>query len=301
MKRFLELSRAPFFTAIITPGIFGAILAHRETGHICWLRFVLTIVGLVAAHAGANLVNDYFDFRLGADLRNPWRNMFSGGSPHIVEGREKAATFLALGLASFAVALACGVALAWMVDRGVGPVAGLAVLGFAFAFFYTAPPFKLVYRGWGEFAIFIAFGLLPVLGAYYVQTGALSAWPLIAGLPLSFLITNILWINEFPDYESDRAAGKRHLVVRLGPGISRYVYHGMAAAAFVLIVTFSLDPRFGRWSLLGLGALPFAAAACVMLHRHFLEPPALVRAQGLTIAAHLATGVLLCVGLWLGA
>ncbi len=300
MKRFLELSRAPFFTAIITPGIFGAILAYRETGHISWLRFILTIVGLVAAHAGANLSNDYFDFRLGADLNNPNRNKFSGGSPHIVEGREKARTFLFFGLASFAVALGCGLALAWIVDRGIGPVIGLAALGFALAFFYTAPPLKLVYHGWGEPAIFVAFGLLPVLGAYYVQTGALSAWPLIAGLPLSFLITNILWINEFPDYASDRDAGKRHLVVRLGLSASRYVYHGMVLAAFALIAALSLDGRFGRWGLLGLGALPFAAGAAAILHRHFREPPALEKAQGLTIATHLATGLLLCVGLWIG-
>ncbi len=300
VKRFLELARAPFFTAIIMPGVFGALLAWRATGQLDGLRLVLVLVGLVAAHAGANLANDYYDFRLGADRNNPYRNRFSGGSPHLVEGRERPGVFLAMSAGSFFVALASGVALSWMVDRGVGPVIWLAVAGFLCGFFYTASPLKLVYRGLGEALIFLAFGVLPVLGSWYVQTRALSMPPVLASLPLALLITNILWINEFPDCASDTAAGKRHLVSRLGPSLSRFLYEGMAAAAFLLIAALSFTPLIGTWGLLGLGGLPLALAASVSLHRNYLDPPALVKAQGLTIGAHTVTGILLCAGLVLG-
>ncbi len=301
MKRFLIMSRSPFFTAIIAPVLLGSLLAWRVTGRFSWLRFVLAMAGAVAAHAGANLANDYFDYRLGADLDNPNRNQFSGGSPHIVRGLEPARRFLAYSFASFVVAFACAVALAWIVDRGWGPVAWLALAGFLCGFFYTATPFKLVYRGFGELVIFIAFGLLPVLGAWYVQAGTLSVVPVVASLPLAFLITNILWINEFPDYESDKAAGKLHLVARLGPARARWGYHAMSAAAFVLIAAFGWTETWGRWAWLGLGGLPLAAGAAATLHRHFADPPALIRAQALTIAAHLVTGLLLCAGLLLAA
>lgn len=301
MNRFLRLSRSPFLTAIVTPVVFATALAYRDAGRVDGLRFLLTLVGLAAAHLGANLLNDYFDFRLGADLANPWRNRFSGGSPDIVEGREKAGVFLRWGLASLAVAAAAGAALAWQVDRGVGPVAWLALAGFACGFLYTAPPVKLVYRGLGEATIFLAFGVLPVWGTYYVQTGVLSARAFAAGLPLACLITNILWINEFPDHDADRAAGKRHLVVRLGLGASRFVYEALAAAAFLLIGAFSAAGVYGPWGLLGLAGLLPAGAAAAILHRRYRDPPALVPAQGLTIAAHLATGLLLTAGLLLGA
>jgi 1,4-dihydroxy-2-naphthoate octaprenyltransferase len=300
MKRFLELSRAPFLTAIITPLIFGTALAYRTTGEVDWLRFVVALIGLAAAHAGANLFNDYFDYMLGADQKNRHRSQFSGGSPHLVEGREKSRTFLLMALAATGVALAAGGVLMWLVDGGPGPVLWLTLAGLGLGFFYTAPPMKLAYRGVGELCVFLGFGPLPVLGAWYIQTGFLGAVPFVASLPLSMLITNIIWINQFPDWESDRAAGKHHLVVRMGRSLARWVYHGLGFGAFVLIALFSLKPLFGAWGFLGLVALPAVVAASMVLHRRFEEPAALLPAQGLTIVAHLATGILLTVGVAIG-
>jgi 1,4-dihydroxy-2-naphthoate polyprenyltransferase len=300
MRKFLIISRSPFFTAIAAPVIFATIVAWRDTGLFSGWLFLATLIGAVTAHAGANIFNDYYDFKLGADRNNPYRNKFSGGSPHMVMGWEKPSVFLTYGLLSFAVALVCGVLVAWKVDHRWGPIAWLALSGFACGFFYTASPFKLVYRGWGEVLIFIAFGILPVVGAYYVQTKELSPKAFLLGLPFALLVTNILWINEFPDYESDKAAGKRHMVVRLGLPVARFGFHAMLTAAFVLLLVFSFTPILGRWGLIGtLGLLP-ALAAAVILHRHYDNPPALEKAQGLTILANLATGLLLCVGVWLG-
>ncbi|MBN1268654.1 MAG: prenyltransferase [Kiritimatiellae bacterium] len=298
IARFLELSRSPFFVAIIVPALLGTALAWREAGAFDLPRFIVALLGLVAAHAGGNLFNDYFDFRLGADRANPYRGPFSGGSPHIVEGREPDRAFLRLALGSFAVALACGAWLAWVVDRGFGPIVVLALAGAFCGVFYTTPPLKFSYRGFGEVCIFLAFGVLPVAGAYYVQTGILTKSPFFLGLPPALLITNIIWINQFPDREPDAAAGKRHLVARLRPEEARWGYHGMAAAAFVLIAVFALQ-RGATWLLLGLAGLPPALAAALCLHRHCREPLALRPAQALTIAAHVASGLGLCAGVLL--
>ena len=300
MKRYLILARAPFFTAIVIPVILAALLAWRETGRIDWLRFILTLVGVVGAHAGANLMNDFYDFKYGTDQINPNRNRFSGGSPHLVQGLEKPSVFFGLGAASFFVACACGVALMWMVDRGSGPVAVIALAGFILAFFYTAPPLKLVYRGLGEISIFLGFGVLPALGAYYVQTAALSWKSVLIGVPPGLLITNILWINEFPDYLSDKEAGKRQWVVRLGPAAARYVYYGLAAIAFATVFALGYFPTIGKWSWLGLIGVPLNVDAALALHRHYLEPRILEKAQGLTIAVNMITGLLVAAGMIMG-
>lgn len=300
MKRYLVLARAPFFTAIVIPVILATLLAWRETGRIDWVRFALALVGVVGAHAGANLMNDFYDFQLGADQINPNRNRFSGGSPHLVQGLEKPSVFFGLGVLSFSVACACGVALMWMVDRGFGPVAVIALAGFILAFFYTAPPLKLVYRGFGEFSIFLGFGLLPALGAYYVQTAALTWNALLIGVTPGLLITNILWINEFPDYESDKEVGKNHWVVRLGPAASRYGYYFFAAVAFAVVFLLGFFPTIGKWSWLGLLALPLNIGAALILHRHYLEPRVLEKAQGLTIAVNMIAGLLVAAGMIVG-
>ncbi len=295
------MSRAPFFTAIITPALLATALAIKDAEEISWVRFALVMLGLVAAHAGANLVNDYYDFRQGADNPDVKRTPFSGGSPHLVEGSEKESTFLILAIASFAVCAACGVAVMVQLGRSFLPVLVIGIAGVLIGFFYTAPPLKLAYRGWGEVAIFLAFGVLPVLGVYYVLTESLTLDAFLVSLPLAFLITNIILVNEFPDFETDGRAGKRNLVVRMGTGKARFLYLAFVLAAFLSLAIFSLLPGRGRWGLLGMAGAPLALFAAQRVIGEHHRPEKLVPAQALTIVAHLITGLGFAAGVWISA
>jgi 1,4-dihydroxy-2-naphthoate octaprenyltransferase len=299
MKRVLQMARAPFLVAVIMPVLWGTALAYSQTSTFILSRFLLILAGAVTTHAGANLLNDYYDYRLGADLANPHRNAFSGGSHHIVEGLEPAAVFLRWGMTSLAAAFVCGFALVWSVDRGPGPVLWFLVGGAFCGAAYTAPPFKLSYRGLGEVVIFVAFGMLPVATAYYVQTETLPLTLLPAAFPLAFLITNIIWINEFPDRSSDAVAGKRHLVVRLGPYAARYVYYVLGLFAYITIAWLG-STGITPWILLGLAGAPLTIAAALRLHNACDIPGQLLPAQGMTIAAHFATAAGMCAGLLIG-
>lgn len=299
MRKFLELSRAPFFTAIITPALLAAALAYRDTGNMNWTRFALVMAALVAAHAAANLFNDYFDYRLGADTGEVKRTPFSGGSPHIVEGKEKESTFLALALVSLAVCSGCGLAVMILLGGSFPPALGIGAAGVLLGIFYTAPPLKLAYRGLGEAAIFLAFGILPVLGVYYVLTESFTLNVFLATLPLALLITDIILINEFPDLETDREAGKRTLAVRIGSLNARYIYVAMVAVAYALVAAFSLAEVYGHWGFLGLLGLPLSLPASIILWRKHAETEKLVPAQAMTILAHLCTGLALAVGIWI--
>jgi 1,4-dihydroxy-2-naphthoate octaprenyltransferase len=98
------------------------------------------------------------------------------------------------------------------------------IIGAAAGWAYSARPLQLMSRGWGEICIFFTFGPFITLGAYYVMSGSLSGSAFALGLPHGFFIAAVIWINQFPDYEADCDVGKKNLVVRLGPKLSRYPY-----------------------------------------------------------------------------
>mgnify|MGYP001123018246 CR=1 FL=1 len=295
-KQYLVLARAPFLTASIVPVLLGTALAYRLQGAFKPLDFALVLLGMVFAHLGVNLSNDFFDFRQGADQDNQFRNPFSGGSPSLVEGLQSPSRIKLLFLVSFAVAAASGVALMLRVDGGIGPVFWIAVAGFISGYFYTAPPLKFVYRGFGELFILLGFGVLPVMGTYYVQTGTLALEPIIAGAAVGLLTTNILYINQFPDYRSDKAAGKNTLVVRLGTTRARFLYPVFLAGAAIFILLGPAAFDFPLYYLAGLLGLAPAVAAGTILIQHHSEPPRLLKGQALTIVTQLAAGLVLTAG-----
>ncbi len=209
----IKALRAPFFTASIVPVFLGTTVAYAFNNVFNPAYFILTLIGVVLLHAGGNMLNDYFDYISGADINNETPTPFSGGSRVLVDGLLKPESILQASILSIALGLGIGGFLAYKL--GV-PIIVLGVFGVLCSIVYSAPPFKLAYRGLGEFIVGLAFGPLIVFGSYYVQTGAVSIAPIFASLPIAFLIAAVLYINEFPDYEADKKAGKNQLVVLLG-------------------------------------------------------------------------------------
>ena len=125
------------------------------------------------------------------------------------------------------------------------PVIVVGLLGAALGFFYTAPPLKLIARrGLGELTIGLCFGPLVTLGTVAALSGTLDMNAFWMGLPLGLLTTGILWINQFPDYESDKATGKNNLVVTLGVSASRFGYALIMLGAFAALVGLTLNGVF---------------------------------------------------------
>ena len=194
--------------------------------------------------------------------------------------RTMAFLFLGLGVV-------CGLTL---VFKGRPGVAVIGLLGLAAAYLYSAAPVQLMSAGLGEFTIFLAFGPLLTWGAYYVQTGSLSPVGLAVGLPMAFLITAILWINEFPDLSADVAAAKRHLVVRLGLSRSRYIYAGLMLAPFASLLVLLEAFKLPGVIMAGLAALPLAVKAVRLAWHTDPTDPEFVPIQALTIQTHALLG-----------
>lgn len=290
---YLRAVRLPFLTGSMMPVAAAAACAYWEKRVSEPLLLGLTVFGVAFLHLGGNLINDFYD-SFGSDPINRFATPFSGGS-RVIQNRElRAETVLFMAYLFFGLAVLCGLALIYL---GRPYVLVLGLLGLAAAYLYSASPVQLMSLGLGECTIFLAFGPVLSLGAYYVMTGHLKPVGLAVSLPLAFLITAVLWINEFPDLEADETAAKRHLVVRLGLRWSRWVYAGLMVAPFLSLFLLVEVFRLPELIFATLVALPPAVSA--VRRAWVTEPtaPEFVGIQALTIRTHLLTGLALTMSL----
>jgi len=290
----LKELRAEFLPASVMSVLLGAAIAHSKTGSFDPLLFALTLAGVIFIHLGANVANDYFDHRSGNDaLNTQFVRPFTGGSRLIQDGLLSPRDVLALSLALFAAAIAIGAALTML----CGPYILLfGIIGIASGFFYVAPPVHIASRGLGEIFIGLNFGILTVIGAYFVQTRTASWESLVASLPLAMLIAAIVFINEFQDMNADARVGKRTLVVRMGLPRAARAYGFIMLAPFVPVIAGAAAGLLPKTALLALGALPFALRAIAVARKNYASPKELAPANALTIVTHTLTGALMTIG-----
>ncbi len=231
IRRWLRVSRANFLPVSLLPFCLGTAWAWFQGCH----RPLLSLIGLAGAgivHISANLFNEYWDYRYRADRPAGERSPHYGGSGAIQEGAVRPRAVLAAAWSCLAAALAAGTVLALLLDNFLLPV--LVFLGAGIAWAYTAPPFRLVYRGGGEAALWLAFGPLLTSGGYLLPAGVISGPILLLSLGPGFMIAALLTANEFGDTADDARAGKNNLVVRAGPR------RGLAFVLAFLFLSFSV-------------------------------------------------------------
>jgi 1,4-dihydroxy-2-naphthoate polyprenyltransferase len=286
----IRATRASFFQAVIIPVILGASAAWYRTGRFLPGYFFLTLFGAIFINAGTNLANDYYDHITKNDELNKDYTPFNGGSRVIQEGLIPAPVILAVAISCFSCAAIIGLYLTYA--RGFALLV-IGFIGILSGFFYTAGPVKIAYRGWGELLVGITCGPLVVLGAYYVQTRAMTVEAVVISLPVGILITAILYINEFPDYECDKAVNKKNLIVRLRPEKARIGFYIIMVCVYLSIGMGWLLGILPRAALVSLLTIPMALKASLVLHKEYNKGKRLVPAMAMTIFTHLLTGILL--------
>ena len=294
LKSYIKALRAPFLAGSIAPVIIGTAYAIIE-GHFSISPFLVTVVGIGALHLGANMLNDYYDAG-GSDPINVRLTPFSGGSRVIQNGEIAPRTILAMVIFFFALSFLTAL---WLAYRGRPLVFVIGFLGLLAGWSYSAPPLQFMARGWGEVVIFFAFGPLITLGTHYVMTGSLSLNAFLIGAPQGFLITGVIWINQFPDYIADKEAGKKNLVVRLGPRLSRSIYCLIMIFAFAYIPFLIGVIGISYLILITLISSPLAFKAMKIAWKEYLSHEGIIPAQALTIQTVIAQGLLLSLGLFL--
>ena len=220
-----QATRARTLPVMLAPVLIGSVLAWQQGTPFQWGLFVLALLGALAAHLGANVVNDVFDFAEGTDQTAqkmvPEGTTLATGSQALMRGQLSLRAYRGLAIALFALALLCGIVLAFFRPWALA----FGVAGFLLAFFYVAPPLRLAYvgRGLGELDILISFGILPLVGSYYVQAGNITLVALLASLPVGLYTTAVLYFHHFLHWRADQEVGKITPVVALGERRARIV------------------------------------------------------------------------------
>jgi 1,4-dihydroxy-2-naphthoate octaprenyltransferase len=259
--------------------------------------FLLTLLGVLALHAATNTLNDYFDYRSGNDLLNREANRpFDGGSPFLLHGQLSPESVYRFGCSALLLGISIGLFLAFRRGWWVLP---MGLVGVGTAYFYVEPRVRLAARGLGELLTGLCFGPLVVMGTYYVQVQEFSYGALMAGIPVGFLITNVLFINQFPDREADRAVGKNHWVVRLGKKKAAKVFVLMVSAVYASVALGVLMGILPKVSFITFFTIPLSLKGVLVTLREYDHSPRLRPAQALTILTHLSTGLLLSLSFYL--
>lgn len=284
----VHAARPRTLSAAVVPVLVGSAAAAAE-GSFSAMPAAAAMAGALAIQILTNLANDYFDAKKGADRdrRGPMRVTQTG----LVSERQ-----MRLAMAMVAgFAILCGI---YLTAVGGWPILVVGVLSLLAAVAYTGGPYPLGYHGLGDLFVFIFFGLVAVAGTYFVQTLRWSGLVLWIAVPIGFLSTAILVVNNIRDAPRDRAAGKMTLVARWGRGFGRIEYMLLVGAAYCV-------PLFlagARWTGPGV-LLPFLSSPLAMLAFRdlFIDPetPAFNRALAGTSRLLLVFGVLLGAGLLL--
>src|SRR3954454_14479904 len=231
LRIWLMAARPRTLPAAVAPVLVGTALAGSEDVFRP-VAFAAALIGSVFIQIGTNLSNDYSDARRGADTEErlgPVRVTAGGLVP---PRKVLVATWLAFGVAVAAGAYLIAIA-GWELL-----IVGLASI--AAGVLYTGGPRPYGYEGLGELFVFGFFGIVAVVGSYYVQVESLRGLAFTIAVPIGLLAAAILMVNNIRDIETDRRAGKRTLAVRLGRRRARRIFAGMIYMPFVWTAVVSI-------------------------------------------------------------
>jgi 1,4-dihydroxy-2-naphthoate octaprenyltransferase len=172
----------------------------------------------------------------------------------------------------------------------------LIVLGGLASVLYTT---HLAKWALGELAAGLCLGTLVVIGTYYVLAQTVTLPLVVLALPPGLLTAQLLFLNEFPDADADRAGGRRHLVIRLGRRRAAVLYAAVMVLTYAVIVAGAATRLLPLWTLLGLLTAPLAAKASLTALKYHGDTPKLVPALGANVMTVLGTDLALAVALFL--
>src|SRR6266513_4826740 len=218
-------ARVRTLPAAVAPVLVGTSLA-LGAGHFHPLAFVAALLGAIFLQVGTNLSNDYSDARRGADTEDRL------GPVRVTAGGLMPPRTVLIGTwVAFGIAVAAGAYLTAVAGWQLLVVGAASILA---GVLYTGGPRPYGYEGLGEAFVFMFFGVVAVVGSYYVQTEDLSWIAFALSVPVGLLVSAILVVNNVRDIETDRRAGKRTLAVRLGRERTRALYAVVVYGAYLL-------------------------------------------------------------------
>lgn len=282
--------RPRVFTASYVPMGLAGIIAVQD-GVFNAPIFILALIGTMLLQTAANLINEYADFKRGADeLKQAGQGMTI---------KEKILTPESVRNGAILTTLAgCLIGL-FMLSQSGNLLWFIGIGGVLVAITYTAGPFPLAYNGLGEIAVAIFMGPAVVVGAYYVMYPDVTNEHIIdlclISIPIAFMVAAILHANNIRDMDADRAVNKRTLAVMFGIRFARAEYMFLIIGTYVSQVILILLGIMPLTTLITLLTLP-EAWKLIHIFNTSREVPLMHQAQGRTAKLHGQVGLLIVIG-----
>lgn len=275
VSKWLIITRAAVFTMTATSAVIGGLLAAAVADNPDWVNFALATFGLLIAHAGNNMNNDYFDLEGGVDTEDYARALYA---PHPVLGglvsqRRLGGAVLLANALDLIILIVLALRTGW-------PAVFFALAGLFISFFYVAPPLKLKHHALGELGVFLVWGPLMIGGTYFVTAGSLptlGVW--LATIPYGIAVITVLMGKHIDKVEADTAKRIRTLPVVLGKKTSLRLNVALMVGFYGVVLALVLTGTLGIWLLLVVLALP-RLRAVLKLYR---EPKPSEPPEGYTV------------------
>jgi len=283
---FLE-TRPQFLLLSVVLAFLGTCMAwHDGSFHLG--HALLAFIGLLLCHISVNVLNDYFDYKSGIDLKTK-RTPFSGGSGFLPTASLEPRNVFWLGLVCFLLAVPIGIYFTLVIGWLLLP---LLAIGTVCILLYT--PFLTRLR-WPEWAPGVGLGALPVLGVYFIQIASYTLPAIVASIPSGILVHNLLLLNEFPDAEADKEAGRKTLPITMGKAKASVVYSALTVVVYLWIIGSVVAGLMPAFCLIALLTLPFAIKA-IQGALKYQDTSKLMSAMANNVLVVLLTQLLLGIG-----
>tara|TARA_B100000029_G_scaffold472367_1_gene512813 strand:+ start:1248 stop:2132 length:885 start_codon:yes stop_codon:yes gene_type:complete len=288
----LRAIRVRFLLASVIAVSLGLSLTWWNSGNIDILQAILTMGGVIALHASVDLLNDYWDFKRGIDIKTK-RTPMSGGTGVLPDGLLKPKSVYNAGILFLVIGGLIGGYFVVLHGIVIGVILAFAIVSI---YFYST---KIV--NWGLAEIFVAIkGTLIVMGTYYIQNSDLTDISIVSGIVVGSLSSLVLFITSFPDHDADKEKGRRTLVILLGRQNAISIYYIFPIVSYGIIISCVIMAIIPTSCLISLVAIPIAIKSIKQLKLSVFNDDKIIPAMSSTLLFSRLAGILFVLGFLLG-
>jgi 1,4-dihydroxy-2-naphthoate octaprenyltransferase len=285
LSTWFRVIRVKFLLASVIAVCLGLVINWWQNQTIDIVYAGLTFVGVVALHASVDLLNDYWDFKRHIDTKTK-RTKFSGGTGVLPEGLLQSDEVYKAGVIFLIIGSAVGGY--FIFEKGI-TIAIILAFAIISIYFYST---RIVDSGLGE--IFVAIkGTMIVLGTFFVQTSHITIEPTLGGIAVGVLSSLVLFVNSFPDFDADKAGGRKTLVIILGKKKASNAVWIFPIIVYSIIISGIVTHVLPILSLITLFTIPLLIKSGLGLKQNFDDGDKIVPIMGSFVSYSRITGLLL--------
>lgn len=288
LSEWFRVIRIRFLLASVVAVSVGLALSWWHGVQIDIWYALMTMAGVIALHSSVDLLNDYWDYKRGIDTQTQ-RTKMSGGTGVLPEGLLKPTQVFRAGIIFLIIGGLIGSYFVVIDGIIIGLILAFAVLSI---YFYST---KIVDSGLAEVFVTVK-GTMIVLGTYFIQTLEINIAAIMAGIFVGVLSSLVLFITSFPDYDADKAKGRKTLVIFLGKQKATTMFWIFPLIAYSVLISGIIYEIFPIYCLISLVVIPLIIKAGLSLKQNFDNIQGLVPAMSSTITFSRITGTLFVIG-----